>query len=265
MIPIFNEEDGIALLEEKLVKLQALLGAEFDVEFIFVDDGSSDQTVDRLERHFTPLPLRFQIIEHDVNRGVGAAFRSGFAAARGLIVCTMDADCSYAPEGLLSLLTALRESGADIAIASPYHPQGGVEGIPFWRLALSRTCSGLYRRLSPLKLYTYTSIFRAYRAEVVHNTSFHANGFVSAAEILIAAGRSGYKVVEVPMILRARTVGRSKMKILRTIGSHLRLLARMVPSTRDAELIPPPSEREGGTADGVLAKTVESSERLGGG
>ena len=234
VIPIFNEEEGVGLLKEKLMRLKSLLGAEYYPEFVFVDDGSSDRTVERLRQNFTPLNVPFQIIEHGTNRGVGAALRSGFERAGGAIVCTIDADCSYSPEGLKSLLDALRSTGADIAVASPYHPQGGVEGVPMWRLALSRGCSVLYRRLSPVKIYTYTSIFRAYKAEVVHTVPFKADGFVSASEILIAAGRRGYTVTEVPMVLRARAIGRSKMKVVRTIGSHLRMLGQLIWPRRNA-------------------------------
>lgn len=232
VIPIFNEEDGVSLLEDKLLQLKKMLDPNFDCEFIFVDDGSRDRTVERLRQQFGASNLSFQIIEHGTNRGVGAAFRSGFSVANGSLVCTIDADCSYSPEGLISLLQAMHSTGADIAVASPYHPQGGVDGVPAWRLALSRSCSVLYRRLSPLKLYTYTSIFRAYKAEVVRTVAFKSDGFVSASEILIAAGRHGYAVTEVPMVLRARSVGRSKMKVLRTTLSHLRMLTSLISPRR---------------------------------
>lgn len=224
VVPIFNEEDGIGLLRDKLLKLQGLLADCCCLEFIFVDDGSTDHTVARLKEQFANAGVPFKIVEHGRNRGVGAAFRSGFQACSGKTIGTIDADCSYSPEGLKLLMEALNATGADIAVASPYHPQGGVEGVPWWRLALSHRCSALYRWASPLKLYTYTSIFRAYRCEVIRNVSFASDGFVSAAEILLAAGRQGYRVTEVPMILRARSIGRSKMKILRTIISHLRML-----------------------------------------
>ena len=224
VIPVFNEEAGVLPLKVKLLRLAELLSSEFTPEFVFVDDGSSDATVAVLYYHFNTGDIRFRVLEHGTNRGVGAAFRTGFRAARGSFVCTIDADCSYSPEGLRELLHALLQSGKDIAVASPYHPQGSVVGVPAWRLLLSRACSLLYRCMSPLKLYTYTSIFRAYRAEVIRQVKFRGDGFVSAAEILLEAGRLGFTVVEVPMVLRARAVGHSKMKIVRTINSHLKVL-----------------------------------------
>jgi dolichol-phosphate mannosyltransferase len=245
LVPIFNEEDGIAQLKAKLQALQGLLQADYDLEFIFIDDGSSDQTVPRLREAFRNAEIPARVIEHGVNRGVGAAFRTGFLAADGDSICTIDADCSYSPEGLQQLLAALRSSGADIAVASPYHPQGGVEGVAAWRLVLSKGCSLLYRLLSPLKLYTYTSIFRAYRGEVVRSVQFRGDGFVSASEILIAAGRLGYTVTEVPMVLRSRAVGRSKMKILRTVISHLDVLFSFMVPSRPTPLRRPPARVRG--------------------
>jgi dolichol-phosphate mannosyltransferase len=159
---------------------------------------------------------------------VGAAFRTGFQNATGSIVCTIDADCSYEPEGLKRLVVAMERDGADIAVASPYHPEGSVQGVGTWRLLLSRICSTIYRAISPVPLYTYTSIFRAYRWSVVENVHFEANGFVSAAEILIRAAEQGYKVVEVPMVLRARVVGTTKMKIMRTIGRHCSMMGTLL-------------------------------------
>ncbi|MBZ5522480.1 MAG: glycosyltransferase [Acidobacteriia bacterium] len=239
VVPVFNEEAGIEQLKDKLLSLHGLLAHEFEMELVIVDDGSSDRTVERLRERFADAPVPFTITEHGTNRGIGAAFRTGFENCRGSLICTIDADCSYSPEGLRLLLMALRVTGADIAVASPYHPQGGVEGVPPWRLLLSQGCSQLYRWFSPLKLYTYTSIFRAYRATVIQSVAFRSNGFVSAAEILIAAGRRGYSVTEVPLVLRARTAGQSKMKIMRTIASHLAMLWSLIaPTATPARLAP---------------------------
>jgi dolichol-phosphate mannosyltransferase len=223
IIPLMNEEDGIAFLSEKLVRLEKLFEGRAAFEFIFVDDGSTDKTSERLQAAYSGHP-NVRVLVHARNRGVGAAFRTGFAEATGSIVCTIDADCSYEPEGLQRLVDALDKTGADIAVASPYHPQGAVENILPWRIFISRVCSAMYRLISPVALYTYTSIFRAYRRPVIETVPFDADGFVCAAEILIRAAKQGYRIVEVPMTLRGRTTGTTKMKVLRTIRSHVRMM-----------------------------------------
>ena len=252
VVPVFNEEDGIAQLKQKLLRLNELLVERFELELIFVDDGSGDNTVLVLMDEFKDAEFRYKIVEHGVNCGVGAAFRSGFQQSTGSIICTIDADCSYSPDGLKQLIAALQSTRADIAVASPYHPHGGVEGVPSWRLLLSKGCSLLYRIVSPVKLYTYTSIFRAYRADVVRNVRFEGSGFVCAPEILIAAARRGYTITEVPMVLRGRAIGRSKMKITRTIGTHLSMLFGFLL----------PSSQPGAASVAVMARKELANTRI---
>lgn len=227
VVPVLNEADGIAQLRGKLGKVQSVLAEFGDIEFVFVDDGSTDGTVARLREAF-PENDCCRIVSHGRNRGVGAAFRTGFQIATGSIVCTIDADCSYEPQGLRCLVEAMEREGADIAVASPYHPNGSVQGVSAGRLLLSRVCSAIYRMISPVPLYTYTSIFRAYRWSVVESVPFEADGFVSAAEILIRAAHQGYKIIEVPMVLRARQLGATKMKIVRTIGRHCSMMGALL-------------------------------------
>lgn len=232
VIPIYNEETGVEFLAERLQSVRQLW-PDREVEFVFVDDGSADKTVAMLHQVFGQEPLN-RIAAHEKNQGVGAAFRTGFSHAQGEIICTIDADCSYGPENLRLLVEALETQGADIAVASPYHPDGKVDGVPWWRLVLSKGCSRLYQIIAPVRLYTYTSIFRAYRRPVIDTLDFEENGFVSAAEILIRAAECGFKIVEVPMTLHARKIGTSKMKILRTVRQHTEMMARHLRRTRTA-------------------------------
>jgi dolichol-phosphate mannosyltransferase len=224
VIPVFNEEAGVSQLQQRLGSLRAAWDKSADLEFVFVDDGSSDRTGALLREAFENEP-RVSVLVHEHNRGIGAAFRTGFSRCRGTIVCTIDADCSYGPENLQRLVTVLKAKRGDIAVASPYHPEGTVEGVPHWRLVLSKSCSAMYGLIAPVRLYTYTSVFRAYRRQVIDSVSFQEDGFVSASEILIHAAEAGYRIVEVPMTLHSRKIGQTKMKILRTIRGHLRLIA----------------------------------------
>jgi dolichol-phosphate mannosyltransferase len=115
---------------------------------------------------------------------------------------------------------------ADIVTASPYHPQGGVENVLPWRLLLSKGASFMYRRLSPCKLYSYTSFLRVCRRQVVENVPFESNGFAFATEFLLKAALRGYKVAELPMVLKSRVVGVSKMKVIYTIQTHVSLMSQ---------------------------------------
>jgi dolichol-phosphate mannosyltransferase len=223
VVPMCNEEESIELLSEKLLRLHERISGQYDVEYCLVDDGSTDQTR-ALMAFAVPAGATYLSLHHEHNRGLGAAIRTGLNAATGAIVCTIDADCSYPPEDLSTLIQMIACGEADVAVASPYHPLGGVVGVKPWRLLLSRQCSRLYRLMSPLKLYTYTSIFRAYRGSVARELQFNSDGFVSAVEVLLCAQRKGYKVSETPMVLYARTRGFSKIRIARTIVAHLTVL-----------------------------------------
>ena len=227
VVPLLNEADGIQQLKQKLGKVKCALKEFGDIEFVFVDDGSTDGTLSLLREAFPEGDL-CRITSHGLNRGIGAAFRTGFQHASGNIVCTIDADCSYEPEGLKRLVEEMIDEGADISVASPYHPEGKVQGVRAGRLLLSKACSAMYRVISPIPLYTYTSIFRAYRWAVIENVKFESDGFVSAAEILIHAAEQGYRVVEVPMVLCSRQLGTTKMKIVRTIGRHLAMMSAIL-------------------------------------
>lgn len=225
VIPVCNEEGSLAILSDKLAELHRSLERQYQLEYCIVDDGSTDATP-LLARSVAPPTSRCTVLSHVRNLGVGAAFRTGFAHVHADIICTIDADCSYAPAELQKLLEPIARDEADVVVASPYHPSGSVEGVQRWRLLVSLQCSRLYRAVSPLKLHTYTSIFRAYRGSVVKALAFPSDGFVSAVEILMSAAAQGYRVREVPATLTRRIAGCSKMRLLRTVRTHLRLLSR---------------------------------------
>lgn len=248
VVPCYNEAENVAKLQEEFypVILELLhphneeLALAKSVEVVFVDDGSRDGTFDLLHKVFsrqekTRLSFRFE--RHAANRGLGAALRTGFAAATGEVIITTDSDGTYRYAEIPNLLDALKPE-FDIVTASPYHPKGGVEGVPAYRLILSRGSSFLYRILVKWNIYTYTALFRAYRRRVIENIPFQSDGFLAGTELLVKAMLRGYKVTEYPAVLYRRQYGVSKAKLMRTIVAHLRfqgwvLIERILPgSTR---------------------------------
>lgn len=248
VIPCFNEQKVLPYLANTLRKVASDLAASYELSYVFVDDGSSDDTWPTLHTQFATTLERCEFVRHETNRGVAAAILTGIRAARTEIVCSIDCDCTYDPHQLRDLIPKLDEDVA-VVTASPYHPSGRVLNVPGWRLFLSRGLSFMYRRLFTQKLYTYTSCFRAYRRSEVAHLELRETGFLGVAEMLVLLDREGRRIVEQPAVLEVRLLGQSKMKLARTIRGHLRLLARMLADGRRPASTPASTPASAATAD----------------
>ncbi len=224
VVPCFNEELVLPYLANTLDDVRRDLGASYELRFLFVDDGSTDETWAQLERIFGARP-DCALVRQPRNLGVAAAILAGIRAARTEVVCSIDCDCTYDPHQLQGMIPLFRE-GVDLVTASPYHPLGGVLNVPGWRLGLSKGLSRLYRIVLGLPLATYTSCFRVYRRSAFQDLRLREGGFLGVAEMLGVLALRRARIVEYPALLEVRMLGRSKMKIARTIVGHLRLLAR---------------------------------------
>jgi len=226
VVPCFNEEQTLTYLANTLASVEKKLRGDYDLTFLMVNDGSSDGTWMELQRLFSRRP-NFRLLQHEHNQGVAAAIMTGIRAAETDVVCSMDADCTYDPHELAKVIPLLAP-GVDMVTASPYHPAGGVRNVPGWRLTLSRGASWLYRRVLRQKLHTYTSCFRVYRRNTVAGLHLRERGFLGIAELLGRLDLRGGRVVEHPAVLEVRVMGRSKMKTVRTIFGHLKLMSRLL-------------------------------------
>jgi len=230
IIPCYNEADNVLKLQTEFFPVVAELAKTQLVEVIFVDDGSTDATWSALSNAFehspvVDVPVKFE--RHPVNRGLGAAMRTSMAAASGDIIVTIDSDGTYKFTEIPALLARLTPE-VDIVTASPYHPDGGVAGVPAYRLVLSRGSSILYRLLVNWRVHTYTALFRAYRRAVIDHVSFESNGFLAGTELMVKAMLMGYRVAEYPAVLYARVHGVSKAKLMRTIRAHLKFQGQVL-------------------------------------
>jgi glycosyltransferase involved in cell wall biosynthesis len=225
VIPCYNEELILPYLANTLRSVEEKLSDRYRLEFLFVDDQSSDATHQALQRLFGERP-NYRIVRHARNLGVAGAIGTGIAAAETEIVCSIDCDCTYDPH-LLQEMIPLLAPDADMVTASPYHPNGGVRNLPAWRLSLSHTLSRMYRLVLRHKLYTYTSCFRVYRRERVLQIGVRNTDFLGISELLARLDLAGGGIVEFPATLQVRMLGRSKMRVLRTIRGHLGLLCQV--------------------------------------
>lgn len=226
VVPFFNEGAILPYFFNTLEELETELSKVYELSFVLVDDHSSDETWDLLNARFGER-ADCVLVRQPENTGVAGAILTGIRQAHTEIVCSMDSDCTYDPHQLKWLIPALTD-GVDLVTASPYHPQGEVLNVPAWRLFLSKSASFLYRCVVRQKLHTFTSCFRVYRRSAVAGIVLKEQGFLGVAEMIGKLDLSGSTIHECPATLEARVLGRSKMKTVRTIFGHLRVLSRLI-------------------------------------
>jgi dolichol-phosphate mannosyltransferase len=227
IIPAYNESEGVAQTATALRNVLAYLRKTNEVEVVLVNDGSKDNTLELLHQEFDRDP-QVKVVSHDRNRGLGAAMRTGFQHATGDIVVTTDFDGTYPLSTIPQMLGRMNVDRVDIITASPYHPQGKVEGVPGYRLLFSFGASLLYRLLVDWRVHTWTALYRAYRRQVIDTITFESNDFLAGTELLVKAMRAGYTVSEFPTTLHVRTFGQSSIKIARVTMLHLKFQLRLL-------------------------------------
>lgn len=210
IIPAYNEQESL-LDTVKMVTSECP-----DIDYLVVDDGSSDGTaqVMRSSRlHGVSLPVNTGLTS-GIRTGMKYAYRNGYDAA-----VQIDADGQHLPRYIAPMAQALEREGADIVIASRYldgtvRPEGA-RGVG------SRLISGLIRQTTGTTITDPTSGMRMYNRRMIE---LFAKGFDVAPEpdTVALVARKGGKVVEVPCTMRERQGGESYLKL----GNAIKYMAR---------------------------------------
>jgi len=218
---------------------------------IYVIEGS-DGTVD-VAREFASREPRIQVIYNERPSGLGIAFARGFQAVPDDTdyIVTMDADLNHQPEEISRLLSVAEQSGADIVVGSRRVADATVAGVPVWKLALSRPVNRMMQILTGTHVRDLTSGFRVYRADALRQIRFENAGFAFLPEILIEAFSKRLRVVEEPIHFVYREAGVSKMGLLATSLSYLKLFGIRALSRRVQKSEGTTPERERGAAAGA--------------
>ncbi len=226
VIAAYDERENIEALTLRLEKAMDGLGVW---ELLYVIEGK-DGTFDITQRLAQGIP-NIRILYEEEPRGLGRAFRRGFAAVSPTsdYIITMDADLNHQPEEIPRLLRAMEDHRADILVGSRFVSGGRAEGTPVWKLALSGTLNIIMRIVFGLRVKDKTSGFRIYRAEVLRELTFDNDNFAFLPELLIRAKAHDLMIVEEPIHFIFRQQGVSKMHFLTTTLSYLSLLRLRIP------------------------------------
>ena len=199
VIPLFNEEESLPELKAGLDAALERLGGSG--EMIFVDDGSSDGSLDILRRFHAAEPQRVRVLAFRRNQGKSAALAAAFQEVRGEFVVTLDADLQDDPAEVPALVHAL-ENGADLVCGWKRQRRD-----PWTKRLPSKFFNRVTGMMSGLRLHDFNTGLKAYRTEVVRTV--HVYGELHRF-IPVLAAWEGFRVAEIPVNHRPRKYGQSK-------------------------------------------------------
>jgi glycosyltransferase involved in cell wall biosynthesis len=212
VIPVYNEEENVQLLHERLKNVLQPLYQEYEI--IFVDDGSSDKTLSLLEE-IQQQDKNVMVLSLRRNFGQTAAFAAGFDFSRGDVVVTMDGDLQNDPADIPKLLSLIKDND----LVSGWRKN---RKDPFLSRRLpSIMANWLISNVTGVKLHDYGCSLKAYRRDVIKNLKLYGemHRFIPAV-----ASWYGVRVAEVETIHHPRLHGKSKYGISRTIKVVLDLI-----------------------------------------
>jgi glycosyltransferase involved in cell wall biosynthesis len=202
VMPVYNEIKTIAPVIERVLKAPVGLSREI----IVVDDASTDGTRQLLQNM---PPGEIRLVLHDVNRGKGAAIRTGVAHATGDIVLIQDADLEYDPRDYPALLEPILEDQADVVFGNRFH--GGPHRVLyFWHYAANRGLTLLTNLLTGLNVTDMEVGYKVFRRDVLRRLTLESDRFGFEPEITVKVAKLGCRVYEVPIRYYGRTYEEGK-------------------------------------------------------
>jgi undecaprenyl-phosphate 4-deoxy-4-formamido-L-arabinose transferase len=213
VIPVYNEEDNLQELGERLIRTLSRLGRSFEI--IFVDDGSTDRSWQLLTDLNRQYPQNVRALQFHRNFGQHQAIFAGFQTARGQIMVTLDADLQNPPEEIPRLVAKLEE-GYDTVGGWRENRQDSV-----FRKLPSLLVNYLMSRVTGVKLRDYGCMLRAYRREVIDsiNQCQESSSFIPALANLFS-----HRVAEIPVGHAERERGQSKYSLIKLLRLNFDLM-----------------------------------------
>jgi len=212
VIPVLDEAESLEKLHEELSEVARSRG--YDIEVIFVDDGSTDGSWGVIER-LAGVDPRVRGIRFRRNFGKAAALSAGFAEARGELIMTLDADLQDDPREIPSFLAEMEKN---LDVVSGWKK---VRHDPWHKVIPSRVFNWMVSRLTGVKLHDHNCGMKCYRREVFDEVRLY--GELHRFVPVLAAAR-GFRVGELVIQHRQREFGRSKYGVTRIIKGFLDLL-----------------------------------------
>ena len=206
VIPCFNEARTLQSCVDSVLAIQ---DDSLRLQLIVVDDASSDAS-HTIAQGIAAAHPEVVVLQHEQNKGKGAALRTGIARASGDFVAIQDADLEYDPQDLKRLVSVLRENVADVVIGSRFLPQGYHRVLYFWHSLGNRFLTLLSNMLTDLNLSDMETCYKVFRREVIQSIHLEEDRFGFEPEVVAKIAHQGLRVYEMGISYRGRTYAEGK-------------------------------------------------------
>lgn len=217
VMPAYNEEATI------LEAVARVLAQECVGELIIVNDASTDGTA-RLLAGITDTRVR--VLTHPINRGKGAALRTGIAEARLAYVGIQDADLEYDPSELSKLLKPLEEGLADVVYGSRFMSGEARRVLYYWHSVGNRLLTLASNVVTNINLTDMETCYKIFRRELIQSVTIEEDRFGFEPEITVKIARSGARIYEVGISYAGRSYAEGKKIGWKDGVSAMRCLAK---------------------------------------
>ena len=233
--PFYNEENIIVSSAKRM--LNNLSNQFSDWELILVNDGSQDNSLQKLLDSKEVKNKRLRIVSCEINQGRGRALKNGIDLASGDIIVTTEVDCSWGDEVVKNLVNKLIIDNLDVVVASPHARNGGLKNVPLKRVFLTKLGNILINNFFNSGVSMSTGMTRAYRKEVIKPLFVTENGKEFHLEVLLKLKTMKFCIGEIPATITWKKdkfsekskKRKSSTKIKKTIFTHLRFLLSAEP------------------------------------
>jgi glycosyltransferase involved in cell wall biosynthesis len=210
VIPAYNEAKTIRSVLEKVVAVDLIQGIK--KEIIIVDDCSSDGTAEAIAKFQQENPcLTIKSIKHSVNRGKGAALKTGISEATGNFVIIQDADLEYDPRQYNLLLQPIIEGFADVVYGSRFIGGEPHRILFFWHTIGNRLLTFISNMLCNLNLTDMETCYKLFRSDIIKSVTLEEDRFGFEPEVTAKISRiKGIRIYEVGISYYGRTYGEGK-------------------------------------------------------
>jgi glycosyltransferase involved in cell wall biosynthesis len=199
IMPVYNER---ATVEATLRRVRAV---DLDKEVIAVDDGSTDGSGEMLDRMRQEGVI---VIHQPQNMGKGMAIRAALPQVSGEIVIIQDADGEYEPQEYPSLIQPIVEGRTAVVYGSRF--RGSIVGMRWPNVLINRILAWMANVLFGARITDEATCYKVFRADVLKSLPLRCTGFEFCPEITARLLKRGYRIVEVPITYRARSVEEGK-------------------------------------------------------